>query len=265
MATPQGDGWHRLDEVVADERPVASWLAGLRERVTQGRGDVAGSYLAGWLGSLLVGAVATQLVGERRAWRIAPRSLAVRRHEGGWFDAIAVAPQPLLVLPGDPLAAHSDVEVVADEAALRDRVADDLVALLTPVFAHVRSHAPFGLGGMWGTIADAVADQTVQYLAAVGADAAAVEAAWPRVVALTDALGARAPRLRARPSLVRIGWSGGVAHRTVRGTCCLYHKISGCDLEPTGEAFCVNCPKRDAADRERRWSAHLEAQDLAAT
>jgi len=270
MATPQGAGWHRLDEVVADDRLVASWLAGLRARTTKGCSDVAGSYLASWLGSLLAGPVATQLVGERRAWRLAPRSLAVRRHEGGWFDAVAVAPQPLLVLPGDPLATHPDVAVVVDEATLRDRVADDLVALLNPVFAHIRAHASFGLGGMWGTVADAVADQVVQYSAAVAAsngndddrdddgDGDDAEASWPRVAALIDALAARAPRLRVRPSLVAVGWSGGVAHRTARGTCCLYYKLSGDD-------WCANCPKRAAADRECRWVTDLEARQLAAT
>lgn len=338
VGTPQGDGWYGLDRVVADEALAAAWLADLQDRVTGGHRDVAGSYLASWLGSLLVGPLAATVAGERRAWRLTPGDLAVHRHEGGWFDALALAPGPLTVVAGDPPAGTGarigrDVEVLPDEAALHRRVADDVVGLLGPVLGHIRANAPFGWGGLWGTVADAIADAAVTAATSaadaladssstvataatsgsaaevdvaalagsgriVGGDARAASAVavtvattgsaatatgatvadkgggagardrrtggagvagpWGAGSALIDALAERVPALRARATLVAVAWSGGVAHRTVRGTCCLYHKISGCEPGPTGEAYCVNCPKRDAADRVRRWVAELE-------
>jgi hypothetical protein len=300
VGTPQGDGWYGLDRVVADGALVAAWLADLQERVTGGHRDVAGSYLASWLGSLLVGPLAAAVAGERRAWRLTPADLAVHRHEGGWFDALALAPGPLTVVAGDPLIRTGrDVEVLPDEPALHRRVADDVVGLLGPVLGHIRAHAPFGWAGLWGTVADAVADAAVTAATATAGAAGAVVAtgtgtatdtetatatatatdtgsrdgrtggagaagAWARVEALLDVLGERVPALRARSTLVAVGWSGGVVHRTVRGTCCLYHKISGCEPGPSGEAYCVNCPKRDPADRVRRWVAELEDEAAAA-
>ena len=311
VGAPGDGGWYGVAEIVEDGSLVAGWLAHMRANVTQGRGDVAGSYLASWLGSLLVGPAAVLLATRRRTWRLTSDLLAVHLHAGGWFDGLAVRSHPLQVVAGDPLAAGvtgcppdvqvladidvdalraqnvdgspldvqaladvgvdalraqnvdgcpPDVQVLADVEVLRAQFADDVVGLLTPVFGHIRAHASFGLSGMWGTIADAVADQVVQAAERDGMD---VAAAWCQVAALTAALAERVPLLRARPSLAPVTWSGGVTHMTVRGTCCLFHKISGCELDPVGDAYCVNCPSRDPADRRRRWAAELE--ELAAT
>jgi hypothetical protein len=190
-------------DLVADDTVIAGLLDDLRARVTQGRRDVAGSYLSSWLGSLLVGSLAAVVVAEGWGWRLAPEGLALHRHPDGWFDGMAVR-------PGSPQPFR----------------ADDTVALLDPVFGHIRRHAAFGRAGMWGGVADAIADRVLRR---AEQEHRPIDDAWAQATALTDAIAARQPLLRSRPWL-----EGSVV---VAGTCCLYYKIASDDR------YCGTCPK----------------------
>jgi hypothetical protein len=207
------------------------------------------------LAGRLVGPVAAVATVRHRAWSLDPGGLAVRRHPDGWFDGLTVRRGAAVTV----VAADDDAEGLA---RLFDQLADEMVALLAPLFASIRRHASFGTAGMWGLVADAIADAALDHAGRLGADP---QAAWSDAGALIERLSARVPVLRARPTLARVEWSGGVAHLAVRGTCCLYHKVSSCDLDPMGEAYCVSCPKRDHDDRLRRWSAGLDQLAQAST
>jgi hypothetical protein len=244
---PEGEGWVDVDAVLDDPTIVAGWIDQLLAGAAQGRRDVAGAYLSGWLTGMLVGPVAAAATVEHRAWSLDPRWLAVRRHPDGWFDGLTVGNGSPVTVAGD-----NDGEGLR---RLFDRLADEIVALLTPLFAVIRRHASFGTAGMWGLAADGMADSALNHASRRGTDPLA---AWSNAEALIERLAARVPSLRTRPTLAPVEWSGGVAHMTVRGSCCLYHKVSGCDLDPAGEAYCLSCPKRDHDDRLRRWSAGLE-------
>lgn len=203
VGEPQGDGWVPVADLVADEAVIAGLLEDIRANVTQGRRDVAGSYLSSWLGSLLVGSLAAVVVAEGRGWALAPEGLAIHRNPGGWFDGVAVR-------PGSPQPFR----------------ADDVVALLNPVFGHIRRHAAFGRAGMWGAVADGIADRVLRR---AEQEDHPIDDAWAQARALTDEIAAREPLLRSRP------WLEGAT--VVAGTCCLYYKISADDR------YCGTCPK----------------------
>jgi hypothetical protein len=215
---PGGEGWIGVDELLAGpalDRCVEAMLAG----EAKGARDVAGSYLSAWLGGILAGPVAAAFRRDGRVWSLAPADLALRPHALGWFDGYAVRRERLRRVDLDSFA-------------------DELVALLAPVFAAIRSRVPYGLAGMWGSVADAL------------------EAGDP---ALVDALAARVPRLRARPRFQPVHWSGGVHRTLVRGTCCLWYKVYEGEADPAGEGYCTSCPHRSDGSRATRMAAWLEA------
>jgi hypothetical protein len=239
---PTGDGWVSVDDLVTDPTLVEGWLEQLLDGEANGHRDVAASYLAAWLAGSIAEPVAAALHLHQCAWPVIPGNLAVHRHPDGWFDGLAVAGTELRRVDGDI-------------AVLRQAVADELVALLSPIFETVRRWAPYGTSGMWGSLADGIAADAVQRARSEGRDG---RAAWIEAGLLIDALAARVPQLRVRPALCDVPWSGGEAHLSVRGTCCLYYKVSGQPRDPFGESYCTTCPLRDDGDRRRRWAAWLE-------
>src|SRR5262245_33380114 len=110
---PAGSGWHRLDSVLADDALLDRWFADVLARHAPGHRDVAGSYLAAWLSGTIADAAVAALIGEGRTWPIDASTLAVHRHEEGWFDGVAVHDARLRVLPDDPDAGALDVDIVA--------------------------------------------------------------------------------------------------------------------------------------------------------
>jgi hypothetical protein len=213
---PGGGDWIGLDDLVAGpdlDRIVRRLLDG----EACGARDVAGSYLSAWLGLVLVEPPAAAWARDGRVWSLDPADLAVRPHALGWFDGYAVR------------GGLRPVDVAT--------LADELVALLTPVFAAVRARLPYGLSGMWGAMADGLAEHP----------------------ALVDAVAARVPRLRARPRFQTVTWSGGTHRATVRGTCCLWYKVFPGDPDPAGEGYCVSCPYRTGDSRAAMIAGWLEA------
>jgi hypothetical protein len=254
---PGGPGWFGLDELHGDPALLHGWLDELLTGEAQGRREVAGSYLTLRLGAIVAGPLAVAVMTERRAWPVEAAALAIHRDPAEWFDGVAVRRPALCVLPDDPAAAGPGVHVVSDVAALHQRVAAGLVAVLGPLFALLRRPARVGTPGMWGAVADAIAGAALSHDRRQGGNG---DGAWRAANLLIDAVQRAAPLMRARPTLERVTWSSGVAHFAVRGTCCLFFKVSGCPRDPRGDAYCTSCPFRDAADRRQRWAAWLDAQ-----
>lgn len=251
---PVGDAW--FDLAAIDEALVLTWLDAQRAGEARGRADVAGANLAAYLGGVVAEPVAAAVLTLGRGWPAHPTQLAAHRHPDGWFDALAVRGGPVWVLPDDPLRDQPGVTVVADPGALRTEVAGGLVDLLHQIFTMIRAQTRLGWPAMWGALGDVIACAAVDRAREGGTDATA---AWRDAHLLLDAIALRAPQIRTRRTLASVAWSGGTARFGVRGTCCLYYKVSGEPPDRDGEAFCTRCPLRDAADRCRRWTASLDA------
>lgn len=240
---PAGDRWVLVEDVVAGPALVERWLEELLDGSAHGHRDVAGSYLAAWLAGAIAEPVVAALQLHRCAWPVTADNLALRRHPEGWFDGLAVLRPELRVVADD------------DVAPLRELVAAELAALLAPIFDVVHAWAPYGRSGMWGSLADGIAADALLRARDLGRDG---QATWQEVGRLIDALAARVPQLRVRPVLCDVPWSGGITYLAVRGTCCLYYKVSGEPRDPHGASYCTSCPLRDDGDRRRRWATWLD-------
>jgi hypothetical protein len=257
---PPDSNWVRVGELVADPVDVAAWFARLRAGNAHPP-DVAASFLAGWLSDILLHAPATALQTERRVWAIDPGQTWVHAHPEGWFDGLAVGDAVLRVLPDDVAASDQSaigrdrVEVVADVAALRRHLASDVVAVLAPLFGALRSLAPFGRRGMWGSAADALAGGAVWTAFRAGADTAG---AFEDAVALADDMVAAGGGPLNHPSALPIECRHGTITVAVRGTCCLWYKVP---QDATGhERYCTSCPLRDDDSQRAMFMRWLDEQ-----
>lgn len=264
-----GAGWCRLDEALGDDRVIDEWFHSLLEGEGNWWGDVTGELLAYYLPGVIADSAIKALVAERRVWPIDAEHLAVRQGPEGWFDAIAVRTTRVRVLPDDPDADHPDVEVVADEAALRTALVEDLVPLLTSIFAAIRARAPFGIRGMWGNFADGIAHAALWQVRKNGAETDA-SAAFATAMALIDELASRVPLSKLRPRLERVPWSGGTGWIAIKTTCCLLYKSRASvgpeasrrgvtvDFEIDPEDECPLCPFLEDGEHRAKWAYWLE-------
>jgi len=258
---PTGPHWFGLDRVIADESLIAGWLTALLAGHAQRRVDVAGAFLASYLGAVLAEPVAAAVLDHGRGWLLHPPGLALqRRAMDGWFSGLAIRGGPVLVLPGDPLEGYPDATALPDLDALRSRVAESLVGALRPVFEVIRGRTRLGWPVLWGQVGDLVVGAAVDRARQRGGS---TTAAWDSARQLIDALAVHAPQVRTRQVLDSVDWSGGRSEFAVRGTCCLYYQVADLPLDRTGaradEAYCARCPLLDPTDRQRRWSAWLAA------
>jgi hypothetical protein len=253
-----GDGWCRVDQF--DGAALDDLLERVMAGPARGRHDAAGSLLAGWLSSAVVGAAGVALVLWQRTWVLDPASTWLRLHPDGWADGIAVA-APVRVCPDDAAGGAVDVEVVRDVAELSRRWAAEAASAMTPILGHLASRARFGLPGMWGGVADGVVGQAV-WLASRGGLPA--DPTWARASRLVEHLADVAPLPPARQRRVAVPWSGGLHHASVRSTCCLHYRTQD-RPDPAGEGYCTSCPLRTEPSRVTRLASWLEDHPVAAT
>ncbi len=258
-----GDGWVRYHERLADEVGLDNWYRTELDAAARGHPDVAGALivyrLAGALAELVVGT----LVDQRRSVGLTPAGLSLRFGDAARLDEVSVSAQTAALLADDPGATEPEAVVVASVDALVAGALDGLVAVYRPLCEAVRARAPFGRSGMWGTLADHLAEVAVRRARERRRD---VEAAWSAADVLVAGLAAREPRLRARPRRQVVAGRAGPTTFVAKGTCCLIYKAAG--PVPGGRggprqliatAACTSCPLRDPADRAARFAAY-EAQ-----
>jgi hypothetical protein len=252
---PQGDGWYALEEVLEGPRRLREWFDRLLDGSARGRRDVAGSYLSSYLAGIVTEPVCESAALLGRGWPNVAGNLAVHHHESGWFDGLAVLGPDVYVTDAELRAGAPGASTVGGGDALRSLLARELAALLQPMFETVRAMAPFGLRGMWGSVADGVASSLMLSAKSHGRD---TRDGWRKAVELTDALAAHAAMLRVRPSIERVDSRDGSTYVPVKGTCCLYYKTHDATPDAKGEGYCLSCPRRDPDDRRRRWARYLE-------
>jgi hypothetical protein len=216
-------GWLSVRDLAAGGSAMDALVDHMLATAARSKRDVAASYLAGGFAEVIVARAAHQLRMTGSTWSVEADHLDVHVDDAGWFDDARSA-------GGDAI---TSLEVLADQT----------VATITPLFAELRARLPFGLIGMWGTVADALFD-----------DPPLLELVRSRV----------GTTMRVLPRAHLIEWRGGVHRQLVRGTCCLWYKVfpeeSGCEASPDGDGYCWSCPHRSDESR-----AALVAADLSNT
>ena len=290
-----GPGWSRLADRLADPAALDGWVAEELAGTAAGHRDLAGALIvyrfAGSLAELVVG----PLLEQRRALVLTPADVWLQLGPAARLDAVGVTGGGVAVLPDDPAAAvaavagpsvaeagstvagagpsvagagstvagaagaRPSVVVVAGVAGLRDAAVRSLLDVFGPLVPAVRARAPFGVRGMWGTLADHLAEVALRRAREQRRDQAV---AWAAVESLLDALAAREPLLRARPRPHPVDGPAGAALFATKGTCCLIYKAAGPGPARAliDAAACTSCPLRSEADRHARLSAHLSRQ-----
>lgn len=256
-ADVSGPGWVRLADRLADPAALDAWLAAELTGTAKGHRDLAGSLVAYRLSGSLAELAIVPLLAEHRALVLSPDRLWLTFADGARIEAVGLPDPTVAVLPDDPDAGRPGTVTVDDGGALHDLTAEGLIATFAGVAAAVRARAPFGLAGIWGTLADHLADVALRWSRDSGADA---DRPWSVATAVVEAL-ARQPgvRLRARPSRHDVTVPAGSASFVTRGTCCLIYK---CHDPAPGEpatssakivaAACTSCPLRTPTDRHTR-------------
>jgi hypothetical protein len=246
VGVPAEPGWWPLPDL-----DVAGWCTRARETDNPRRlASVAAATVGGALAHAVLGRVTAALVLERRAWDVSAERLAVHPES----ERVAVVDDAVLVLPDDPAAGSPDVEVVADLAALVDRVAAAAVGTLAPLFDAVRAATRYGIVPLWNGAADVVRSAATYVPLYAGTDR---DAAREVGAALVDALIARGAGIRGRGGVQPVAWGGQTYAVPVRSACCLYYKTEP-DVQQSSDAYCMTCPFLDAPDRERRFGTFVD-------
>jgi hypothetical protein len=273
-----GPGWSRLADRLADPAALDGWVAEELAGTAAGHRDLAGALIvyrfAGSLAELVVG----PLLEQRRALVLTPADVWLQLGPAARLDAVGVTGGGVAVLPDDPAAAvagpsaagagstvagaagaRPSVVVVDGVDGLRDAAVRSLLDVFGPLVPAVRARAPFGVRGMWGTLADHLAEVALRRAREQRRDQAV---AWAAVETLLDALAAHEPLLRARPRPHPVDGPAGTALFATKGTCCLIYKAAGPGPARAliDAAACTSCPLRSEADRHARLSAHLSRQ-----
>lgn len=262
-----GDGWVQLDGRLADAGALDGWYRSELDGTARGHADLAGALIvyrfAGSLAELAVG----PLLDQGRCVVLTPAAVSLRFGEAARLDALSVSASTVAMLADDPSAGEPGTAVVDSAADLPAVAVDGLLAVFGPLAMAVRARAPFGLRGMWGTLADHLAEVAVRRARERGRD---VDAAWSDAEALIDELAAREPLLRARPRREVVTGDPGSATFVAKGTCCLIYKAAavpapertnaGAARRLITAAACTSCPLRSPEDRHARFAAYMRRQ-----
>ena len=253
LGVPAGPGWYRLRDLT-DRHLLADWHEDLTRRHRDRK--VAASFLGGWIAAAVVGIWVLPVLADGRLPLAGLDEASVHRHDGGWFDGVAVPRHPFAVLAGDPVAAGDGMVAVPDRASLWDVLADRLMQV-EPVFSALRSVGRISGMVLWGMLADGIGAQALRLARLMDRDRTE---AWHEARAIMDRVAARQPLLRTRPRLFPVAWGGKEEFFVVRATCCLHFRTVP-NADPGGEGHCTGCPLRTDESRSRRWLEHLGRQE----
>jgi hypothetical protein len=263
--TPSRAGWVRLDRLMADDRALDAWYAAELGATARGHRDLAGALIAYRLAGSLAELVVGTTLDQRRSLPLGPGSIGLRFGDAARLDEVSVSAPVVVVAPDDRDAGAAGATVVEppDVAGqLRHVAVEALVDVFAPVVDAVRARAPFGRRGMWGTLADHVAEVAVRRARERDAD---VQAAWEAASVLLDDLATVQPHARTRPRRQVVASRRGPQVVVAKGTCCLVYK-AGAPVGDRGAAArriapdaCSSCPLRPELDRARRFTAWLDA------
>ncbi|MFC0527955.1 hypothetical protein [Phytohabitans kaempferiae] len=229
-ADRSGAGWYTLRELEADGAVLTRQMRAFA--ASSGcPPETAAAHMAGWVTGSFIRLLVYAYREERRLPRLTVDGTALRADEGGWFNAVAVGPSALTVLPDDPLAGAPGTAIAS---TLEGELAASILALSTPVIEALRGVSRLGRRTAWALVADTVMSAFAGELPPGPAHTASVEA--DRVLAC------------AGPLAVRRRWIGSVP---LAAACCLAYKRPG--LERCERV----CPKLDDETRQGQITTWL--------
>ncbi len=205
------DGWQLCSDIVADRVAVNGLIDTACEIYTMDDRQVAASFLVlGYFWHPMVTAVACYLL-ERRVPDLSPSSVGVHLRDG-----VAFTTPHCWSLPDDPDAGHPDVTVVEDLHALRVQIVEQLEDHAGPLFATLRSVAPYGMPAMRANYTDRLASAVLWLAEQMRApDIARREV--PAFVSLASQ--------KSRSGVIEIEHEGRSGVFLRRGGCCLNYRL----------------------------------------
>jgi len=239
-------GMVRASDVINDPAMVTQYLDYVESAYEMGDGyrQIAASFLVlGYFWPPMLGAAACMLL-ERRVPDLSTSNVWLNINGYG----VRFSSPRFYALPDDPDAAHPDATVVPDIGALRDYIAatftDDHAE---PLFATLRSVAPYGLNGMRANYVDRMVSALI-WMGDVIGDPAVAETEVPAFVSrMTDKRRAGVIQVehRAKPRMLQI-----------RSGCCLNYRLPGREK-------CETCSLLSMDERVARFCASLDQQEAA--
>ena len=115
------------------------WYWVILRGLARGRRNVAGSYLASWLGHVVIDTAWIALLAEQRTWPEGDTNLALHRHDAGWFDGIAVLAPEIRLLRTDPDADHGHTTTFERMDQLRAALIDETVEIAGRLLPRIRA------------------------------------------------------------------------------------------------------------------------------
>ncbi len=220
------------------------------------RSEVGGAITALRVCAPVIDLAVSLLVVHRIAVPLPPDGVLLALDDRRRVAGIALREATFLVDDGDAQKVTAAVPTgeLPAPGSLGSYLASQLVDLLQPIFQALRSRSRYGLRGMWGQAVDEIAAAAMRRARLLGLDQAA---AWQIAAELTDALAAVQPLVRRRPSAYSVSWPGGKATLAIKGSCCLYFKVSAhCDVH----RYCSTCPLLADEERAPRIASLLQRE-----
>ena len=151
-------------------------------------------------------------------------------------------------LRNDPAVNHSDAQVVADAATLRDQMRLDLEEHMTPLIHALQRRLGCKLRGLWLTLADRIANNLVWLMQERSAAVSLAEVQRELAALLSiQQSPLHMPKLR----LFELSHQGVTRVFLERATCCFWYRQEGGN-------YCATCPHRTKQDRNEqllKWMA----------
>ncbi|MGH2381205.1 MAG: IucA/IucC family C-terminal-domain containing protein [Candidatus Limnocylindria bacterium] len=248
-------GWITPGQLsAADGAAMERLLAAIGAHWRTSERRIQAAFLIGEYAWYVLAPVLGAYLAERRVPSLAHDNVAAWIDPGEVPGRLALRTRRCTALPPDQLAGSRSVRVVADEAALREALHDEIVGHMAPVIAAIRARTPLGAKAQWLEVADRTASVLHYVGQLTGEEARGIREAEALVHLPGSPLNS--PRSRFH-SYEHLG-----AKRTVklRGACCLSYRIDD-------HGYCMTCPLIDEPERTERvhaWIAEELAQALRA-
>ena len=247
--------WYAIRDLLADDGALLrTWHSRLvaGERTTTAA--AAATYLAGWLGGSLAGAVGHALATVDAGFVI-DDTVRWHQHPDGWIDRVTLGQPGVLVTVDHPWRDQPGVTTVAGDAISQVAI-ERLVDVLTPVIDVCHDLGRTGRVGLWNEVADGLG-LSVAHCHGVPVRSDVIET-------LVRAVRTPGVPWRATPSLRIVNTEGGPVYIGQKGGCCLAYTCpdgTDTDTDQTNAAHDhdhVDDHDQDEADLASEHRAYLE-------
>ena len=222
------EGWHFAADVVNERAAVSALLDQVLAIYGMDDRQVGAAFLVlGYFWSPMLAALACYTI-DRRLPDLAPDAVAFNLSGGVRFTS-----PRFCALPDDPDAGHPDAEILPGRDALRDRLVQQFEQEhAEPLFATLRSVAPYGLNGMRANYVD----RLVSALIWISESLKDPEIARTEVPAFVSRMTEKR-----RAGIIELQYEGRQGIYQQRSGCCLNYRLPGkekcdtCSLRPMEE------------------------------